>query len=90
MEASSFNLPSPEAIARARELAETRRSPGEFDALVNAPFSDRERENAIALIEWFTRRYPTPAARLAYARRAYERWKRSMPGGSKDRGDSTG
>jgi hypothetical protein len=33
-----------------------------------------EREAVMELVEWFRRRYPTPLARLAYARRAYARW----------------
>jgi hypothetical protein len=41
-----------------------------------APVSAEERERVLELVEWFTRRYPTPAARLAYVRAAYRRWKR--------------
>jgi hypothetical protein len=33
------------------------------------------------VIAWFTRRYPTAEERLAYARRAYARWKAAMPPG---------
>src|SRR5262245_18164097 len=44
-------------------------------AYLEAPVSDNEREQAIALIRWFTRRYPTPLERLAYVRRAYARWR---------------
>lgn len=33
----------------------------------------------LELIDWFCRRYPTPEARLRYARRAYRRWAASMP-----------
>ncbi len=32
-----------------------------------------------SLIRWFRRRYPTPAERLAYARRAYSRWQAGQP-----------
>jgi hypothetical protein len=46
----------------------------EFDAYVNAPMSDDEREGIDELIAWFTRRYPTPEERLAYVRRAFKRW----------------
>ena len=45
----------------------------EFDAYVNAPMSDDERETMKELIDWFRRRYPTPEERLAYVRRAYNR-----------------
>jgi len=57
----------------------------EVDRLVDAetarayrdsPITPREREDALALVGWFRRRYPTPASRLAYVRRAYERWRR--------------
>ena len=71
--------PGPDLVKRLREFAERKLSPAEFDAMVNAPMSAEEREHAQDLIRWFTRRYPTPAERLAYARRAYARWKRSMP-----------
>jgi hypothetical protein len=35
---------------------------------------DWEREEILSLVAWFRRRYPTPADRLAYVRRAYRRW----------------
>ena len=44
---------------------------------LDAPITEAERTAARELITWFTRRYPTPAARLAYARRAYARWTRT-------------
>lgn len=62
-----------------RAHAERALTPAELDAYVNAPLSDFEREERAALIAWFQRRYPTPAARLAYARRAYARWKAALP-----------
>lgn len=52
---------------------ERRLTAEELHDYVNAPMSDREREEIESLIVWFTRRYPTPAARLAYARAAYAR-----------------
>ena len=39
------------------------------------PITDDERESVLALVRWFRRRYPTPAERLAYVRRAYARWR---------------
>jgi hypothetical protein len=77
--ARRFQPPSPDAIAQMRAFAERRLSAAEFDAMVRAPMSAEEREDLAGLIRWFRRRYPTPAARLAYARRAYARWKRAMP-----------
>ena len=46
-------------------------------AYLEQPLSDREREDILALVRWFRRRYPTPAERLAYVRRAYARWQRT-------------
>ena len=40
---------------------------------------EAEEEESRSLIRWFRRRYPTPAERLAYARRAYRRWTASRP-----------
>ena len=37
---------------------------------MRAPMSDDERDEILSLIDWFTRRYPTPGERLAAARRA--------------------
>ena len=61
--------PSPEALAEIRRISERRLSAEELDAYVRAPMSDREREDLYALIDWFCAKYPTPAARLAQARR---------------------
>jgi hypothetical protein len=53
----------------ALEAWENRRlSPAEFDARVNAPWTEQEREDFHALVDWFNRRYPTPGERLAAAR----------------------
>jgi hypothetical protein len=65
-------MPSEEALAEVRRLAERRLSAEEFDAWVNAPMGEDERAEILSLIEWFTRRYPTPAARLAQARASYQ------------------
>jgi len=46
----------------------------EAAAYLSVPISETEREEAVALIRWFRRRYPTGADRLAYVRRAYQRW----------------
>jgi hypothetical protein len=62
-----------------REEAERRLSREEFDAYVNAPMSPAELEGIREMIDWFTRRYPTPGERLAYVRRAYARWMRGLP-----------
>ena len=48
----------------------------EVRAWLEQPISDAERDEVLAIVRWFRRRYPTPAARLAYVRRAYARWSR--------------
>lgn len=63
------NLPSPEARERVRQMAERRLMAEEFDAYVNAPMSDDERQEILASVAWFTKRCPTPGDRLAAARR---------------------
>ena len=75
-----LDRPSPEALARVRELAERRLSAEEFDAYVRAPMSDAEREEILASVAWFMKRYPTPGERLAAARRAYAQWAKGTPG----------
>lgn len=67
---------TPEQQQALRALAERRLSPEELDAYVNAPMSEEERRSIHELIDWFTRRYPTPAQRLAYVRRATRAWTR--------------
>lgn len=79
--ARDFVPPPPHVVAEVRASAERRLSAEEFNAYVDAPMGDFEREQIRGLIDWFRRRYPTPAERLAYARRAYARWARAMPPG---------
>ncbi|MBI4262783.1 MAG: hypothetical protein HY657_00255 [Acidobacteria bacterium] len=59
----------------------------EIDRLVTAeelrealdrPIGPEEREEVLSLVRWFTTRYATAEARLAYVRRAYERWQRGF------------
>ena len=75
----TFQPPPPESVAAVEELAERQLSPEEFLARIAAPMSPEEEAGNRELIAWFQRRYPTPAERLAYARRAYARWRRGMP-----------
>ena len=65
------------AAVRARVEAEVEHqlSPEEAAAYLDAPWSDVERADVRGLVAWFRGRYPTGAERLAYARRAYRRWK---------------
>ena len=68
-------------IARVEAISERRLTPEEWSAYVNQPMSPEEQSEIDGLIAWFTRRYPTPAARLRYARRAYRRWKAAQARG---------
>lgn len=52
--------------------------PAEARAYLEAPISQAERDDVLALVRWFRRRYPTPAERLAYVRRAYAQWRRTQ------------
>ena len=38
------------------------------------PIPAEERDEVLALVRWFTTRYSSPEARLAYVRAAYARW----------------
>jgi len=60
-------------------LSERQLSPEEFRAALAIPLGEAEEEESRSLIRWFCRRYPTPAERLAYVRRAYRRWTTSRP-----------
>jgi hypothetical protein len=56
---------------RLRELAERRLSTDEWRSYVDAPISEREREEITSLIRWFQRRYPTPLDRVCSSRHAF-------------------
>jgi hypothetical protein len=47
----------------------------EFDRRLQA-FTDEEALEALELIRWFMRRYPTPKERLDFARRTFAQWTR--------------
>ena len=69
------------AVARLRAFADRRLTPDEVREWLSAPMSEAEREDSLALIRWFRRRYPEPMDRLAYVRRAYARWQRNHGSG---------
>jgi hypothetical protein len=64
-----LQAPDAEAMRRVRVLAERQMGAEEFEAYVKAPMSTEEREEILASVAWFTRRYPTAGQRLAAARR---------------------
>lgn len=75
---SDSRLPSSTAIEAAARFANRRLTPQEFQAYVDAPVSEAEREESLRLIRWFKKRNPTPAERLAYAQGSYARWTASF------------
>jgi mono/diheme cytochrome c family protein/glucose/arabinose dehydrogenase len=64
------------ATTRERLYHETQRVvvADEAREYLEAPITPEERAATLTLVTWFCRRYPTPADRLAYLRRAYARW----------------
>ena len=69
-----FERPSAEAIAAVQREAARALTREEFEAILCAPMSADEQDEKRALIRWFLRRYPTPAARLAHARHLARTW----------------
>jgi hypothetical protein len=68
----------PEAITR--EL-ERQASVEEVREALQRPLGEIECEEVLSLVRWFTRRYRSPEEKLAYARRAYRRWKHAATAG---------
>ena len=66
--------PSARTLARVKAVAERTLSADELTQALRQPVTESERAEVLSLVAWFRRRYPTPADRLAYVRRAYERW----------------
>ena len=75
----SFDLPDAATLARIRRFADRELTVEEFGAALAVPVSAEEETEAREPIRWFRRRYPTPAERLAYIRRAYRRWTAAQP-----------
>lgn len=73
------HVPDEDALARVRARAERTLRPEEVSAALAVPLSEAERDETRSLVRWFRRRYPTPADRLAYVRRAYRRWTAAGP-----------
>jgi hypothetical protein len=66
--------PAPGAVPEGvRRLLDRTLPADEFQRLLAIPLTDAERDDTRALVRWFTRRYPTPAERFAYIRRARAR-----------------
>lgn len=61
--------PDSATLAEARSHAERELTAAEFKAFLESETTDEALAEKRSLVEWFTRRYPTPADRSAYARR---------------------
>ncbi len=66
--------PTSATLARIREFSDRELSAAEVEAGLRIPIGTEERAGVLSLVGWFRRRYPSPAERLAYVRRAYRRW----------------
>jgi hypothetical protein len=64
----------PEAVTRAIDRVVTLE---ELHDVLERPISTADRDEVVSLFRWFTTRYPSPEARLAYVRQAYARWTRA-------------
>lgn len=62
-------------MSDSRESHHLELAPAEARAYLDAPITDAERDDVLALVRWFRSRYVTPTERLAYVRRAYARWR---------------
>ena len=69
---------SESARAQLAELANRELGVEEWRAQAAIPLAPEEVEHTLALVRWFRGRYPTAASRLAYVRRAYARWRRTL------------
>ena len=68
-----------EAMIRAVQLAHRTLSADEVRARRGAVESPEEAAERQEQIRWFQQRYPTPALRLAKARKSFLQWSRSIP-----------
>jgi hypothetical protein len=65
----------PDAVAQA---IDRRITVDEIHRELARSIDEAEREEVVSLVGWFTGRYPSAQARLAYVRRAYLRWRRPL------------
>ncbi len=75
----TFEPPPPELVAAVRREAERTLDRAEWEAARAVPIPGEERAEVLAMIAWFTRRYPTALERLAWARRQHAAAKRRAP-----------
>jgi hypothetical protein len=61
-----------------RQAIDRRVTPEELRDALERPISPTERDEVVSLRRWFTTRYQSPEARLAYVRQAYARWQSAI------------
>ena len=71
--------PTVEVIEEAHRHYNRQLTPEEYAAVLASETSPEEMEEKRGLVAWFTRRYPTPAERLAYNRRYVATATRTWP-----------
>lgn len=69
----------PEVARELGALAEAPLTPERYAELAARRPTPEEVAEMDALLDWFARRYPTPKARLDYARAMTRLWARAMP-----------
>ncbi len=74
--------PSPDLVERLERIYAQELDLEEAETLLAQPITQEEREEFLALVDWFRGRYPTPLDRLRYVRRAYARWTKNRPSGA--------
>lgn len=75
-------------ITQAVEAAVSRVvSPDELRVALESTIPAEEREEVLELARWFTTRYASGEARLAYVRQAVSRWQRARRLGGEDSTD---
>jgi hypothetical protein len=65
-------------VERIEAEANRQLTPEEFRAWADGPIPEAELTEKRELIRWFRKRYPTPAARLRWARRHQEQLARTI------------
>lgn len=76
-------MPESTKADRLASLAEQTLPAEEFLRRAAEPPPAEEQRELLQLIRWFRRRYPTPRARLAYARRKQREWTRAASYGER-------
>jgi len=61
-----------------RQAIDRHVTPEELRDALERPIPRTGRDEVVSLRRWFTTRYPSPEARLAYVRQAYARWQSAI------------